>query len=60
MIIVDDGSTDLTAKLSDDMAKVYQNIRVIHQKNLGSAKAREAGVQVAKGNTFYFSMQMIG
>lgn len=54
VIIVDDGSTDLTAKLSDDMAKVYQNIRVIHQKNLGSAKAREAGVQVAKGEYLLF------
>ena len=54
VIIVDDGSTDLTAKLSDDIAKAYQNIQVIHQSNLGSAKAREVGVQMAKGEYLLF------
>ena len=50
IIIVDDGSTDDTAKVADSLAKDHpQEIRVIHQKNSGVGSAREAGRLQARG-----------
>lgn len=49
IILVDDGSTDKTAKICDDYEKRYQNIRVIHQKNSGPSAARNAGVRISRG-----------
>ena len=50
IIIVDDGSTDDTVKVADNLAKNYaQEIRVIHQKNSGVGLAREAGRLQARG-----------
>ncbi len=50
IIIVDDGSTDDTAKVADNLAKDHpQEIRVIHQTNSGVGLAREAGRLQAKG-----------
>src|SRR5262245_11671485 len=50
IIIVDDGSTDESAKTADDLAQQNpQEIRVIHQRNTGQALAREAGRQAACG-----------
>jgi glycosyltransferase involved in cell wall biosynthesis len=50
LIIVDDGSTDITARVTDELARKYpEEIRVIHQPNRGPGLAREAGRLVAKG-----------
>jgi len=50
IIIVDDGSTDDTAKVADKLAEDHpQEIRVIHQKNSGVGLAREAGRLQARG-----------
>ena len=50
IIIVDDGSTDDTAKVADKLAEDYpQEIRVIHQKNSGVGLARETGRLQARG-----------
>ncbi|MDO8638566.1 MAG: glycosyltransferase [Candidatus Daviesbacteria bacterium] len=48
IIIVDDGSTDNTASVSDDLAQKYPQVRVIHQKNGGYGKALRAGFKAAK------------
>lgn len=50
LIIVDDGSTDDTARVADDLAALTaEEIRVIHQNNAGPGLAREAGRLRARG-----------
>src|SRR5688500_1554911 len=50
IIVIDDGSTDDTARVADDLASRHPNeIRVIHQQNTGAGLAREAGRQMANG-----------
>ena len=49
VIIVDDGSTDNTPGVSDDLAREHAEVRVIHQPNAGPGAAREAGRREAKG-----------
>ena len=50
IIIVDDGSTDQTIQVCDELAARHpQEIRVIHQANAGPGLAREAGRRVARG-----------
>jgi hypothetical protein len=47
VIIVDDGSTDATARVADELAG--DAVRVIHQPNGGAGAAREAGRRAARG-----------
>ena len=49
IILVDDGSPDRVPKICDDYAKKDNRIRVIHQKNGGLSRARNAGISVATG-----------
>jgi len=49
IIAVDDGSTDSTGKIIDDLAKKYDNITAIHKENGGSSSARNKGLEIAKG-----------
>ncbi|KRN88392.1 glycosyltransferase family 2 protein [Ligilactobacillus ceti] len=44
IVIIDDGSTDRTAQLIDEYQKQDERIKVVHQKNLGLAEARNVGV----------------
>ncbi len=39
ILIVDDGSTDNTGSIADELARKHKNVRVIHQKNMGKAHA---------------------
>ena len=50
VIVVDDGSTDMTASLAE-----FAAARVIHQQNLGPAVARNRGVEAATGDTILFT-----
>ena len=54
LILVDDGSTDGSGQLADEMARQDQRIRVIHQKNGGVSRARNRGLQEAKGKYVRF------
>lgn len=45
IIIVDDGSTDVTGRIADDYAKKDSRIKVIHQANAGAYTARLAGME---------------
>lgn len=49
IILVNDGSTDKTANLCDELAQMYPSIKVIHQENQGSSKAREVGLAQSAG-----------
>lgn len=53
-ILVDDGSTDTSGKICDEYAKQDSRFRVIHQKNAGVSAARNAGLDVAKGEWIWF------
>ena len=54
IIIVDDGSTDETKRISDEFAEKYSFIKVIHQLNSGRTYARKVGVEIAKGKYIAF------
>ena len=54
VIIVDDGSRDSTPTICDELASKYKNIKVIHQANQGSSKARETGLNVSTGEYIAF------
>lgn len=54
IILIDDGSTDDSGKIADELAQVYQQVVIIHQENSGAAIARNNGIKVAKGKYLYF------
>src|SRR5205814_5528871 len=50
IIIVDDGSTDDTARIADALAAESPGVvRAVHQANAGQGPAREAGRRLATG-----------
>lgn len=56
IIIVDDGSTDATGKVADELALMNSNIRVIHHsKNLGYGEALKSGFYNAKYETIVYT-----
>lgn len=54
IILVDDGSTDGSGALCDQLATEDSRIRVIHKKNGGLSDARNAGIDVAQGKYIGF------
>lgn len=53
ILIVDDGSTDETARIADDYAAKHPEIvRVIHQENKGHGGAVNTGIREARGLFF--------
>lgn len=54
IILVDDGSTDLSGEITDRYATHASCIKVIHQSNQGVAVARNRGLEVASGNYVVF------
>lgn len=55
VIAVDDGSTDASGHICDEMASKDSRLRVIHTKNGGVTAARRRGVEEAKGEYVMFS-----
>lgn len=54
IIIVNDGSTDNTAKLLNELTLNNKNFKVIHQINGGVSKARNVGISQANGQYIGF------
>lgn len=54
VILVDDGSPDRCPQMCDEWAKRDSRIRVVHKKNGGLSSARNAGIDVAKGEYISF------
>lgn len=52
--LVDDGSTDNSGKICDEIAEIDRRFKVIHQKNGGAAAARNAAIPKASGKYLYF------
>lgn len=49
IIVVDDGSTDTTGKVCDELAAEDDRVRIIHKANGGPADARNVGTAQSKG-----------
>lgn len=54
IILVDDGSTDTSGTLCDELALSDNRVRVIHQKNGGLSAARNTGIDNIKGDYIVF------
>ena len=54
IILVDDGSTDCTGIICDKLAKEDNRILVIHKTNGGLSDARNAGIDVSRGEYISF------
>lgn len=54
VILVDDGSPDRCPQMCDNWARRDSRICVIHKKNGGLSSARNAGINVAKGELITF------
>lgn len=52
--VVDDGSTDETAKICDEYAEKYANVRVFHICGGGVSVARNYGIEHAEGDYIAF------
>lgn len=49
LILINDGSTDSSGQICDDLAYQYENIKVYHIENAGVSNARNTGIQLATG-----------
>ena len=54
IILVDDGSTDGSGQICNELAYKDKRIKVIHKKNAGLSDARNAGIKVATGEYYLF------
>lgn len=54
ILLVDDGSPDSCGRICDDYAQRDARVRVIHKENGGLSSARNAGIDVARGEYFGF------
>lgn len=55
IILVDDASPDSCPQICDEYAKKFPDVvRVIHQRNMGLAGARNSGLNKASGDYVYF------
>lgn len=54
ILLVDDGSTDGTGALCDELAQTDARIRVLHKENGGSSSARNLGLDNARGEYIGF------
>ena len=54
IILIDDGSTDLSGKMCDTYSNNDSRIKVIHKKNSGVSDTRNQGIKIATGTYFLF------
>ena len=54
IILVNDGSTDGSGMVCDELAARFQEVRGLHKKNGGVSSARNAGIEAAGGEYLIF------
>lgn len=55
LVLIDDGSTDMSGIECDNFAQSDSRIKVIHQENSGVSNARNRGLDYAKGRYILFA-----
>ena len=55
VIMIDDGSTDLSVDICNQYASTYPNIYYTYQPNQGQGVARNAGIEMARGDYITFA-----
>lgn len=54
ILLIDDGSTDGSGEICDELARQFPEVQVVHQANAGASAARNRGLQVAIGELVLF------
>ncbi|GAB6975899.1 glycosyltransferase [Prevotella falsenii] len=54
IIMIDDGSTDNSAKVAKQICQQHKNTTLIEQENQGSSAARNVGIEKATGDYIWF------
>lgn len=54
IILIDDGSSDNSGKISEEYVRLDKRVSVIHQENSGPSVARNKGISIAKGQYIGF------
>lgn len=54
LILVDDGSTDVSGRICDEYAEKDSRIRVLHKPNSGVSDTRNQGLDMANGEWIFF------
>jgi glycosyltransferase involved in cell wall biosynthesis len=54
LLLIDDGSTDSSGLLCDNVSRYDERIKVIHKKNGGLSDARNVGLDIAQGEYIFF------
>lgn len=54
ILIIDDGSTDNSGVLCDNLEKKHDNIKVFHKENGGLSSARNKGIELSDGDFIIF------
>lgn len=54
LLLINDGSTDLSGKICDDYAEKYKRIKVFHKENGGASSARNLGLDNVCGEWVTF------
>ena len=54
IILIDDGSTDGSSIICDELKKEDKRVKVIHQKNKGLAETRNIGIKHSTSNLITF------
>ena len=55
LLLIDDGSSDGSGAICDDLAAGDSRVRVVHKKNEGMCSARNLGIQLAQGEYLGFA-----
>ena len=54
ILLIDDGSTDGSGAVCDELSAEFPEIRVVHQENAGASAARNRDIREASGELFLF------
>lgn len=54
LLLVDDGSTDGSGEMCDEILKTDSRIKVVHKQNGGLSSARNTGIELGSGEYFTF------
>lgn len=54
IIVINDGSTDGSLQIIENISKEFSNIIILNQKNSGPSAAMNAGIKIAKGEYYAF------